>query len=84
MLDALAESEFSFPHAGVRMTAIVSINRETAEFEYEPPGPPELRLILTDKDGQRHSITFEATALREFVELLRGIQSQFPGALGGH
>lgn len=66
------------------MTEIVSINPNDAVFETDTDQPGRLSLVLTDKDGQLHRLTFEASALREFAEIFRGIQERFPGALGVH
>jgi hypothetical protein len=67
------------------MTAIVAIDPELMEFETAGDGrPPELRLVLTDKDGQQHRLTLEGKALLDLVDIFRSIQADLPGALGGH
>lgn len=65
------------------MTRIVSINPDLMEYLQEN-GHAELRLILTDTDGQQHSLVLEKTALGEFLMLFRALQAQFPGDLGVH
>jgi hypothetical protein len=66
------------------MSAIVSVNPDLCEFQHSGGNPTELTLILTDKDGQQHRLVLEKDALRELALLIRGIQAQFPDALGGH
>lgn len=68
------------------MASIVSVNQDLAVFDLDEPGHAyaRLSLVLTDTDGQLHRLTLERTAIAELAELFRGIQTKFPGILGGH
>jgi hypothetical protein len=62
-------------------TIIVSVNPDQMEFHCGD-GPPQLELVLTDRGGQEHEITFEGPALAEFLQIFRALQMQFPAELG--
>lgn len=68
------------------MLIVKSVNLEDMELEIdgEPPGPSQLRLVVTDTDDRSYRIAFERSAIIELVKLLRAVQAEFPGALGGH
>jgi hypothetical protein len=63
----------------------VDIDDSHAQLDCKADGSdPELTLILIDTDGQRHELVLQAAALMKFVKIVRAIQADVPGLLGGH
>jgi len=65
---------------------IVSVNPDRAEFETDDARrePSRLDLLITDSEGDMHRLVLLAPAIRELAELIRGLQTRFPGVLGAH
>jgi len=68
------------------MTVIVSVNPDLVELhtpdrEGDQPGAT---LLLTDTAGELHRLELRGAALRELATIVRRVQAQFPGLLGGH
>jgi hypothetical protein len=67
------------------MRTIVAIDPDRVEFvAAEEDRPPRLRLFLTTREGQSDVLILEGKALRDLALIVRTIQADFPGALGGH
>lgn len=67
------------------MFTVKSVNLEDMELEFDgDPRPSRLILVVTDTDDRSYRIAFERSAIAELVEMLRAVQAELPGALGGH
>lgn len=64
------------------MTKIVAIDEDQLDLETE--GLPEMRLVLIDTDGQRHSLTLEIGALSTLAAAFRALDKKFPHLLSAH
>jgi hypothetical protein len=63
---------------------IIAIDEDDLEIDAGDEILPEMRLILIDTDGQRHSLTLEVGALSSLAAVFRALDKKFPHLLDAH